>query len=519
MSADKLEAALDGRPYQRVAERFIADHRNVLIADQPGLGKTIEILAGIRASHDRPVRVLILCPRVAVVDVWAREIADRLDPERVSTLPLQGTGPKRRADLASFLSAPVVASAFVIGNIEMARIKPLKDAATGRVKWLPENAHYPELFSIVWDAVVIDESSRALICTNRRQDKWSQQYAGMKKLRALQRIAADGTPMRGKPEQLWGTLNWLRPADYPSYWNWVQRYFSTSSDHFSDYVLGEIYRPKAYAHDLRTIMLRRTKAEVLPELPPVQYAGHHLFPGDLQSPHGVWLDMNAAQKRQYRNMVREGVVTGDDNEILANGTLAENARKMLIASAACEVNDKGLLMPTLDSPAFEWLLGKLGELDGERVMVASKSTRLINVFAAGLRARGIACHVLTGEVTSDRKRSEMKADFQSANPSASVFMLNAKAGGVALTLDMADYGVGLDETHDPDDHTQLVGRLHRTSRIHQVTWYQLRTLGTIHEEIALVSAARGNVEHYLMDGARGVEYARKFYKDSRKSRK
>lgn len=515
---DRLEDALDGRPYQRRAAEFIARYRNVLIADQPGLGKTVEILAGVRASHDRPVRILVLCPRVAVKDVWEAEIIDRLDAKRVLALPLRGPGKWRAEVLHDLLAIPPAErdmSVFVIANIEMARIKPERDPETDRVKWLARNAEYPDLFSIVWDAIVVDESQKALICTNRKQEKWSQQYAGMKMLRSDQRIAVSGTPMRGKPEQLWGTLNWLRPKEYPGYWQWVDKYFARSANRYTSYIIGELIRPDELARDLRTIMMRRTKAEVLPELPPIQYAGHHLFPGDTDSPFGVWLEMNDKQQRQYRNMVREGVVTGDDNEILANGVLAENARKMLIASAACEVDGRGVLMPTLDSPAYEWLVGKIEELDGERLVVASKSTRLVNVFAAGLRKQGIACHVLTGEVTSDRKRSAMRADFQSARPSASVFMLNGYAGGVALTLDMADYGVMLDETHDPDYREQIENRIHRTSRIHSVTWWMLRTRDTIQEEIALVSAARGNVSAYLMDGARGVEYARNYYLEKR----
>lgn len=520
-SSDPLEAALDGRPYQRTAVNFIAANRNVLVADQPGLGKTIEILAGIRASWDRPIRVLILCPRVAVTSVWAREIEARLDPRRVVVLPLQGKGTWRTEMLHNLLAIepPYESSVFVIGNIEMARIKPERDG--DRVKWLPANALYPDLFSITWDVVVIDESDRALIAKSRLPKKWSQQYAGMKMLQRLshQRIAASGTPMRGKPEQLWGTLNWLRPKDYPGYWKWVNTYFETSGNHFTttDSIVGGLVRPNQLATDLLGVMIRRTKAEVLPELPPIQYGGQYLYPRDEQSPHGVWLEMSDKQRRQYATMLTDGVLITDDAEIIANGVLAQDARKMQIANAECVVTE-GTVLPTLDSPKYEWLLGKIDELDGERLIVSSKSTRLIDVFAAGLRQRDIACHVITGKVTSDKRRAAMVDDFQSADPAARVFLLNTKAGGVALTLDMSDYGVSLDRTGNPDDETQMEGRAHRTSRIHSVTWWYLQMLDTIEEEIALVSAARGNVQQYLLDGSRGVEFARKMYQESKQNR-
>jgi SNF2 family DNA or RNA helicase len=98
-----------------------------------------------------------------------------------------------------------------------------------------------------------------------------------------------------------------------------------------------------------------------------------------------------------------------------------------------------------------------------------------------------------------------------------VFFLNTAAGGVAVTLDMADHLVLLDETTVPDDQEQVEDRIHRASRMHNVTIYYLRTRGTIEEEVAYIAAARQNVQKYLLDGARGVEYAKQVFMESRES--
>jgi SNF2 family DNA or RNA helicase len=108
----------------------------------------------------------------------------------------------------------------------------------------------------------------------------------------------------------------------------------------------------------------------------------------------------------------------------------------------------------------------------------------------------------------------MVEQFQTTDE-VQVFMLNKQAGGVALTLDAADYVVLVDEDTIPDVDEQVEDRAHRTSRIHNVTVYRLRCMGTQDEEVAWIAAARLDVQQYLLDGARGVKAARALYEKNR----
>jgi SNF2 family DNA or RNA helicase len=328
------------------------------------------------------------------------------------------------------------------------------------------------------------------------------------------RIALSGTPMRGKPEQLWGTLHWLRPDVYTSYWKWVKCYFNLTSNGYSRYVLNGLKHDgqDRMAADLRSIMLRRTKAEVLPELPPKQYAGTLMDPNDENSPLGVWLDPLPAQLKQLAQLERDGFLDFGDEEMIVNGSLANYTRQKQLANAV-HTMENGVLRPTTDSPKYEWLLNWLSEADGEKVIVASWSTSLIDVWAEALRAEGYTVSVLTGK-TSQRRRTEMVEQFQTTDE-VQVFMLNKQAGGVALTLDAADYVVLVDEDTIPDVDEQVEDRAHRTSRIHNVTVYRLRCMGTQDEEVAWIAAARLDVQQYLLDGARGVKAARALYEKNR----
>lgn len=498
--APVLEAAL--RPYQRAGIAFGSRLGTFGLFDQPGLGKTAMTIGaiierGVENIH-RPAFHLILAPKIAVETVWPAEVAKWTGDDAIA-FALTGSRAKRESTLAAALDASA-AHVFVCANIEMARRK-------GGVPL------YPALAEVAWETVVVDESHRALIRKSTSTE--SQQRKGIVALRSRSRIALSGTPMRGKPQQLWGTLNWLRPDVYTSYWNFVGQFFKITSDRYSSHIIEGLKdgAEESMQRSIAPLVLRRTKAEVLPELPPKVYAGSHLIADDPNSPFGVWLTPSPKHAAQYRAFEAEAsVVTEDGSEITAVGALAEYTRRSQLSSALHTIDGDNLL-PTVDSVKLEWIFEKCEELgipDEGRLVVASRFTKLINVFADELRAKGISCHVLTGE-TSTAERKRIVDDFQSETPSARVFLLNTMAGGVAVTLDAADDLVLVDESPVPDDQEQVEDRVHRASRMHNVTIHYLRCLGTQDEEIAWIAAARENVQKYLLDGARGVNYARKLY--------
>lgn len=540
------------RPYQRKGAHFMAKAGSALLADQPGLGKTIQTLASIieNATVKRDPKDqwrewhLIVSPKVAVNNVWAPEIRRWLRDQRVEILPLTGPLKDRAAALKAFAPKPGTRHVFVLVNIESMRIVPAdepdepaarkrrdvirftevkkREGTPVKVKrWFAsENGVLPELFERRWDTVVCDESQRALIRTSHIP---TQVRAGFLLVKSVRRVALSGTPMRGKPEQLWGTLHWLRPDLYTSYWEWAKEYYVLVSNGYSDYVI-EGFKPGAkqrLARDLSKLMLRRTKGEVAPQLPPKTYAGEYLIDGDESSPLGVWLDMSPAQRKQYDRIETEGLI-GDS---LLNGTLAEYTRRRQVAGCYHDVEEvevaefeepvKVILHPTLDSPKYEWLCDWLEQADGAKVVVVSQFTSIITVFAEALKQKGYNVVSITGKVSEKRRERAVK-EFQEGN--AQVFFLNVAAGGVALTLDAADYMVFLDETSIPDDQEQAEDRIHRLSRVHNVVIYYLRMRDSIEEEVAYIAAARQDVQQYLLDGARGIEYAKSVYLEYKKSK-
>jgi SNF2 family DNA or RNA helicase len=84
--------------------------------------------------------------------------------------------------------------------------------------------------------------------------------------------------------------------------------------------------------------------------------------------------------------------------------------------------------------------------------------------------------------------------------------MNTTAGGVSITLDAyCDELIIIDETWTPDEQEQLEDRIHRVSRIHQVTIYRLVCKDSIDEYIKNRTLAKDVVQKEILDGRRGVE--------------
>jgi SNF2 family DNA or RNA helicase len=513
--APVLAAAMANRPYQKVGARFIVEGRNVLVADEPGLGKTLETLAAMVEAGVQ--QVVIFAKKKAVTTVWAPEIKRWLG-DLAEVWVLTGTGEQRNKILAEFLNRPADNKIhFVVTNIEMVRWSGIKEKSP--------HPNFPMLFTPTWHAIVVDESHKALIGKHTMSKSITQARYGMMKLKIIDggiKVALSGTPSRGKMVNLWGTLNWLQPKVFTGYSRWVEMFFEFSEGQFGGREIGEIREDKLEDFDkaLAPIMLRRTKAEVAPELPRKQYGGSPLDPEDPEATLGIWGEMSARQKRAYKTILEDGVVkfAGGGN-MNANGTLAELARRKQWAT--CEYDkgvkkvsvtdetgkprlvDKEFLIPKKGTSwKFDWIM-ELEEELGSKLVVFSQFTQILNAFHEWANDAGVESLIITGE-TSARKSELAVKQFNDQQHTSRIIFVNTIAGGESINLDACcDTAVFVDETFIPDDQNQAEDRIHRMSRIHQVVIYYLRSLDSIEEVVCRVTGAREAIVKGRLDGSRG----------------
>lgn len=518
----QLWESLSTRPFQLLGAEFIARQRNVLMADQPGMGKTIQTLAAI-AENRVTGPILVIAPRTAANVTWPAEIKRWLGPDESITVINGAMKPAERGQaIANAVALTKIfpnMRAWVIMGPNYARAKADLDSNgnfirddKGQKIIRVVNEGRPELFSIEWSAIVVDESHQTLAGATGNLKKQSAQRFGLGLLRSKpdgMRIALSGTPFRGKSHYMWGQINWLEPERCPAYWQWIERHFGTTKSAFGMDINERIKDETKFYEELRPLMVRRTKTEVVKELPEKMYGGEPLDPTDPESPIAVWLPMTPAQEKQYRKMESRALLEiQNEPDMPVNGILAEMTRLKQIADGRVALAGNDIVDCTDDSNKLNWIMDFIEERmeSGGKVIIASQFTKFIYMISKALAGANIGHYVLTGR-QNDAERKAAQEGFQGEN-GHSIFLLNTKAGGVSLTLDMADDVVVCDSTFNPDDQEQVEDRAHRVSRIHNVTIWNLASRGTIDEMILCLTAERESETKGVIDGQRGVQFAK-----------
>lgn len=505
-----LAKAMENRTYQQVGAKFIAHQRSVLIADEPGLGKTLEAIAGLVEADCWRGLILIAAPLTSLRTVWERELGKWApDAHVVIGVPARQDSAAHRIHLQSefiehYAENPLQPHVMVV-NPEMLRESKSENFTLFR--------------AVEWQGIVVDESHKYLAGIQSARN-YTQMGKGLIDLQLAKdgvKIALSGTPMRGKAHQLWGTLHWLRPKEYSAAWRWYERYFYINTGYMGSKTVSNLisWRQDEFYKSLDDVMLRRTKAEVVKELPAKQRID-------------VMVDMTETQEKMYKAMAADAATEllaldgdfGDDDagSISAIGILAVFTRLKQFADCAWRgANIEGMI-PTAkmhpdhsgktqvieDMLIERGIAGPEDERYGDhKIVIASQFTQVIDSLEEYLKSINVECFKITGSVREADRVANTDA-FQ-AQGGPRVMLMNTKAGGVSITLDAyCDELIIIDETWTPDDQEQLEDRIHRVSRIHQVTIYRLITKDSIDQMIQERTMSKDVVQKEILDGRRGV---------------
>lgn len=537
-------AVTQGRKYQSIGVKFIKTGLGVIIADTVGLGKSAQTIGGI-LDADVPGRHLIICPKTSCESVWVPEILHWTDME----LPVWSVpeGRDARNEVLKQLSRPLEVKhewwvmhpqmlntraywecrkkidGEVCGTLTQikSRTKKLVCEHEGARTVIRTEHDFPQIFKSVWSSVVVDENHKSLL---RRGSVPSQIRRGMESLKVREggiRIAQSATPWASKPYHLWSVLNWLFPDYETSFWSWVETFYEVEDGFGDAREIGDLRedRKKLLSTTLDAVMLRRTREEVRADLPPRMYVGTPFHYGDDNSPVATWLPMEGEQLRAYREMAEDGEANIEGGQVSAIGALAELTRLKQFASSYGMWTDRGF-KPCMPSNKFDKMLEILETLGiphepQSKVVVVSEHTELINLFSAELLKRGIGNIVLTGN-TSPKNRAlylkQFNKPIRAGDPC--VLFLNTKVGGASITIDSADDMIIIDESFEFDDQDQVEGRIDNRrpeEKIVQRRYHYLKSLDTVDVGIALANAEDASVTRDLLDGRRGVTFARRVF--------
>ena len=484
---------------QKRAVEFILDRRRVLLADQPGSGKTLMSLAALEADGCfTNGTVLILAPKFPAKTTWLKDhILKYVAPLGVNIYDLTtGTAQAKNGRLRE-----VQTPAVIVANHDALAISPNGERRV------------PNLFNFTYDAVVIDESHRVLPTTADARYDMTQFWRGLTRLSVHSqaiRLAVSGTPDRSKLENRYGTLKFLYPEIYSNHQYWMFTNFVMESKTIrlprgrtKELVVPvQLRSPADWVARDGLYLIRRTKAEIQEGREPKQYIY-------------VNLEMEKPQRKSYMDMVRR-YFAGE----LTAAVCALRNRQLAISSGWDFENNK--IGDSFASNKFNWLVEWLeargymesvpsSQSDGEtpfpsKVVVASSFVAVLNWLKRELTKLGIQVEILDGSA-SQTERARIQSEFQDPQNSLRVVLLSMNMG-VGIDLDAADDLVFFDVPYSSDDAEQVEDRIDRLSRIHRVTIWWLLSSDSIDLAIAGENSERFAISRELLDGSRGVDFAR-----------
>ncbi|MEO6707948.1 MAG: SNF2-related protein [Planctomycetota bacterium] len=437
------------RPYQRAGLGWLAFLAEVgmggCLADDMGLGKTVQVLALIvRRKPKARGPTLVVAPKTLLFN-WTRE-AQRFAPT-LSVCVHHGLQRARRAAALEDADLVVTTYATLRQDVELLR-------------------------KLQFDLVVLDEAQAI-------KNASSQSAKAARLLVADQRLALTGTPIENRVEDLLSIFEFLNPGLLEG--SRVLRRLLEAGD--------EIGMARLAARALGPFILRRTKEEVLPELPQ-------------KSEQLVHCELEGAQRREYevlRDHYRRTLLATIDQVGIEKAGINVIEALLRLRQAACHLALIDKDHAGTRSAKLDTLLEMLEELrdSGHKALVFSQFTSFLALVKPELDKRNLKYDYLDGKT---RDREDRVESFQ-RDPSTHVFLISLKAGGVGLNLTAADYVFLLDPWWNPAVERQAIDRTHRIGQTRPVTAYRLVARDTVEEKVLALQERKRALADALFEGA------------------
>lgn len=421
-------AVKDLFPFQNEGVRHLQKFAGTILADEPGLGKTAQAITAMELTlkdcHPDFYSGIIICPPFLALN-WVREF-DRWAPKaKVQRLA------KRSDKFESHKSVDyiIVPDSLIIDRKIQGQI-------------LNSSFHWG----------IIDEAHRYKNHGSKRTEalfgKFERAIFSGPSIanQCLRKSLLTGSPIPNRPIEIWPLLFGISPAaiDFKNYYEFATVYCDARQTKYGLDVSGSSNESELFDR-LSRIMLRRTKREVMPQLPSRTKTALMIEPDRLEVKA---LDYEKKIKKDLS--ARDHITIHDEwakTENMILGLFAEERRQLSIFKAI---------------RAIEWATNFLEANADQKLLIFAWHKDAVHAIAAGLEAPEI-----TGK-TSMTKRQEIVDKFQN-NIETRVIVANIQTLGVGFTLTKAQTVLFAEFSWVPGENEQAIDRCHRIGQDLPVT--------------------------------------------------
>jgi SNF2 family DNA or RNA helicase len=304
-------------------------------------------------------------------------------------------------------------------------------------------------------------------------------------------LCLTGTPVTNRPNEYASQLEILgRLKDFGGLWGFYRRYCAAYQDNFGQWnITGHSHLDELNERLRGTCYIRRTKDQVLSELPPVMHSK-------------LLVEGSSAAMKEYKKA---------ETDILLY--IAERARQLALeqgkpsygaaihAMIKAEANEHLVRLSVLRKLAAkakmevveEWINARID--NGKKVVVAAHHRDIVDELArkyGNLRIQG----GMSVEEVEESKRRFQTEDVESAP----VIVLSIQAAKTGHTLTAAEECLFVELPWTPADVDQTYSRLHRIGQKGSVTATYMLAAGTIDEDIYEIIQKKRSVVNAAVDG-------------------
>lgn len=417
------------RPYQIEAIKFAeqADAR-CIIADEQGLGKTIECLSLLRLHPDKLLPAVIVCPSTVKLQ-WMFEIHRICGNGKEFLVQVIQSGKERAMP------------GFKIYIVTYDMLK-----GVDLFSFLPENTI---------KTIIIDECQRI---KNHLSDR----------AKAVQRIAKttphiismSGTPIKNNAGEYFTVLNLVKPTMFPHYQRYIDNYCDAYNSGWSLKV-GGLKNPERFHEDTKDIIIRRTKAEVLKDLPSIDRKFHHV-------------ELDRKLNRAYDAALKEldEMLYSDDDGFTKSTNMIAIMSKMRHITGISKVSE------CIDF-VTEFLLST-----DRKIVIFTHHQDVMEMLRSQLDSWcveggfGKTCVLHSG--LSGDERTRLVDKFKQSSE-ARLMIASTLAAGEGLNLQFCSDAIILERQWNPANEEQVEGRFHRFGQLNNVSITYMLASGTIDE--------------------------------------
>jgi len=462
-------------PFQRKAVDFVLrNDGRACIFDEMGLGKTVSATAALirLVEAKKAGRAIIVAPN-AVLEQWRDEMV-----EKFGLQPMLVTSKRQLKERMMLYEKPLI-----IINYELLRVD---------VELILKKA---------FDTLILDEVTRV--------KNWDTQTSeAVKRILVRNVIALTGTPLENHIGELYNIVSIVQPGYFGRYHeDFLARYtIRTQGSGWQSHPSVNLSTLGELRTRLSIVSIRRTKSEVLKQLPPLTMEYVYTEPARNQK---MIYDI---LQSSLRETILDEYSYGLSDEGGPNPFTANRIRLYTLLREACadismiagylrrkqreNTKDAQLLR---QSPVFSRLMRILSKLEpenaklvelkqlvqdlveqGHKIVIFSQFVPVVKLVQDELQSDGITCVLYHGQLTSDERSANLK-NFTSNQHIA--VLTSTDAGQFGLNLQAADAVINYDLPWNPARLQQRIARIHRIGQPNKVLAVNFVVKDTIEEHV------------------------------------